>query len=169
MGREIGLEHHLPARVAGTSQRHRIEQRMIGPLGRPEVRQVQAGIGMGNSDEPRATQGRPLEEHLGPDQDIQFVARCQPANRLGLGGRARDVPVQPADPGVGKQAPNLFLDPFGSEADRFNARTAAGGTSIRERARRTAIVTGQAGGPSIKRERHTAPLAAWRDATVPAE
>src|SRR2546430_13573008 len=90
---------------------------------------------MGNSDEPRARQGRPLEEHLGPDQDIQFVARCQSANRLGLGGRARDVPVQPADPGVGKQAPNLFLDPFGSEADRFNARTAAGGTRDRKSTR----------------------------------
>ena len=99
-----------------------LRQKLERPLGRPEVRQVEGGVGGDHPDQSHAGEIEAFGDHLRPHEHVRFD-RAELADDAHMGAPARGgVPVHSSDSRLGKHPAQFVFDP--QRVQTSNARSA---------------------------------------------
>ncbi len=129
--RKEGLDDDPSGLIPPPCTPRHLRQKLECPLPGAEVGEVETQIGSDDTDERHAGDVVPLGHHLGSDEDVHLsaVERAQDPALLPL-ARGR-VTIEPLDPRVREQEPDLLRHPFRPEAELGALRTAAARTARR--------------------------------------
>ena len=129
--RQAGLQHQQPRLLAPTCPTRYLHQRLRHPLGSAELLGEQALVGVDHANQPQAGKVMPLGEHLGAEQDavVPFADAAQDV--LQSSPAAHVVAIHARQRHAGEAHGKLLLQPFGSAANRVEARPALFATQRR--------------------------------------
>jgi hypothetical protein len=133
-----------------------LQQKLQGPFGCPKIRKVQGDVCEDHAHQGDLRNVVPLGDHLGPDQDVQFLSPESVEDLFVRTFPACRVSVHSPDAGFGKKSPDFLFDPFRAFPDRLNLRALAGRAPGRRNDLVFAVVATQALLGPMQRETHTA-------------
>ena len=123
-----GLNEDPSRGIAPAASSGHLREDLEGPLGGPEIGDVEGGVGGDDADQRNPGEVVPFGDHLRSDEDVDPPPLETPENSRQLPAAGRRVAVHPGDPRLGEELLRLLLDPFRSRAVAPDAAPPAGGT-----------------------------------------
>ena len=154
--RREGLDEDFPFDLAASGSPRDLSEELKGPLSRAKIRQMEAQIGIDDSDESHIRKMQAFGDHLCSDQDIDR-AFLEGLKRLVIGVlAAHRISIHSCHPRIRKHALDGILHLLRPHAGVPNRWIFACGTRFGRALIISANVTCKLGGVTMVGERHTA-------------
>jgi hypothetical protein len=168
LGRHPGLDEDPARAVSAPGAAGHLDEELERALGRPEVGQVESGVGRHHADQRHARQVESLGDHLRAHQDVDLPVLHGPVDPRVRPLGHRRVDVHACDARLGEQIAHGALHLLGPQPAGVQAMALAAGAGIRHRISVPAIVAEQPGRVAMNRERDPAVRALRHPAAVEA-
>ena len=125
--RGVGLDEDLAKLLATTGATGDLDEELEGALGGAEVGEVEGEVGVEHADEGDVGEVEPFGDHLGADEEVDFLGAEVAQGVAELVLALHGVGVHAGDAGLGEGGAHDGLGALGAEAGEFDAGIAAGG------------------------------------------
>ena len=118
MLRVLGLHQYPPALGPPPGPARDLGDELEGPLGRAEIREMKASIGVDHPNQSHVRKVDALGDHLGPDQHVDLALADPFEDPVMRPFRPRGIEVHPRNPGPRHPFRNHLLDLLGPDPAR---------------------------------------------------
>ncbi len=164
----IALDQDLTRPFPPSRSARHLHQELQGPFGCPKVREIQGDVCEDDAHQGDLRNVVSLGDHLGSDQDVQFLSPESAEDLLVRPFPACRVSVHSSDAGLGKKRPDLLFDLLRTLPDGLNVQSLAGWALGGRNGLVFAVMTTEALSCPMERKTHTAVRAPDQMPAIPA-